>query len=574
VPRRAHLRLHELTDASLEQSPAAVDPMTPRHKPRLLVPAGVVAGFGVLVVLLTIESVHAFAPDSDGATVVLQGQVMKAGHLMLHGWSLSLDSFWTVDAAIYSVVELVTGMRSILLYLVPAIIAALVTLVGAWLARDNRPGAGGVVAAATVVVLLGLPVRLFASVFVSGPLHVGTALWCLIAFAGLRSGRFDRGWVVAVVFLVAGALGDFQMAVLGIASSFGAGIVAMLRTRDWRSGLPQVSAAGCALLLAGVVRELSDAVGTFTINTSHPTASSSQMLENVQHIATWGAHMLGIGRGYIGNGGVPPVLQAVHAVGLVVVVVGVVVALGALVRGVIRGGSSAADVTGTWRLDDLLVCGLLCDLALFMVLTSSNNQAFMRYLTAAVIFGSILGGRWMGRRATAIASAPRPPVGTTRFKRGAAALALVVVAAYGAAFGLSLTAPIPPRPYQALGQFLESHQLFHGIGDYWSASITTVATDGVVTVRPVITNPKGIVVRYQRQSTISWYAGKSFEFLVYNTALPWGGVKSATAAATFGRIDRTYAVGTYRVLVWSHPVSVPADGFAPVPLPSPQRANS
>jgi hypothetical protein len=520
-------------------------------------------GFIVLVVLLYFESLHAFSPNSDGATVVLEGQAMKAGNLILHGWSLSLDSFWTVDAVFYMLVELVSGTRLMLLYLVPAIIAALVVVVAAWLARGNRPGVGGVVAGATVVVLLGLPSRVFSSFFLTGPLHVGTALWCLIAFAGLRSGRFGWGWMVAVVFLAAGALGDFQMAALGMASSFAAGVVAMLRFRNWRSGMPEISAAIGALFLAGVLHELSDAAGAFSINTYHPKASLSQMLVNVEHIPTWGANMLGVGKGDIGNGGVPALLQAVHVVGLFVVVVGVGVAIAALVRGALQGPPMAAHDPESWRLDDLLVFAFLFDLVIFIVLTSTNNHAFMRYLTAAVIFGTVLAGRWMGQLAKA--------VGSTQLRRGSVALCLVVVAAYGSAFGVSLTAPIPDRPYIQLGQFLENHHLLLGIGDYWSASATTVATDGAVKVRPVVTNPKGIVERYQRQSTASWYAGKSFEFLVYNTALPWGGIQSSTAMATFGPIARTYVVGSYRVLVWSHRVSVPAEGFAPVPVTSAER---
>ena len=535
-----------MTDTSLERPPSH-DRVTHSRKSRLIALGGVAAGLIVLITLLYVESVHAFAPDSDGATVVLEGQSMSTGHLTLHGW--------------------VTGMKSMLLYLVPAIIAALVVLVGAWLARDDRRGVSGFVAGATVVVLLGLPSRVLSSFFLTGPLHVGTALWCLIAFAGLRSGRFGKGWVVAVAFLTAGALGDFQMAALGMASALAAGVVAMLRTRDWRSGMPEVSAACGALLLAGLVRELSDAVGTFTINTSHPTASGSQIFANVQHIGAWGTNMFGIGRGNVGDGGVPAPLEDVHVVGLVVVVVGVVVALAALVRGAIRGGSATTGVTRTWRLDDLLVFALLFDLVVFVELTSSNDRAFMRYLTSAVIFGSILAGRWVGRLATTVEGR----VSSAQFRRGVVVLSVLVVAAYGSAFGLSLTAPIPDRPYEQLGQFLESHQLVNGIGDYWSASIITVATDGAVTVRPVITTPKGVVVRYQRQSGVSWYAGQSFEFLVYNTALPWGGVQSATATATFGPVAHTYVVGSYRVLVWSHRLSVSTQGFAPVPVASPER---
>ena len=531
------------------------------HRSRLVVPAIAVGGFLVLVAILYVSARHAFAGDSDGATVVLQGHAMGTGNVTLSGWALSLDSFWTVDAVVYMLVELVTGMRGMLIFLVPAMIAASVVVVSALLARDGRRGIAGVAAVTTVVVVLGLPSHVLANVFLRGPLHVGTALLSLCAFAGLRSGRIGWGWVAAVLCLAAGVLGDFQMAALGIGSVCAAGVVAMLRTRDWRAGVPEVGAAVAGLVLAVVVRAGSEVVGTFSVNASHPRASGSQMLSNLHHLPSWGANMLGVGGGQLGNGGVPVAFEAVHLIGLCVVTGGIVAGAVALVGGAIRGRRSPVEASAAWRVEDLLVLAVFADLGVFLVLTTSDDPGFLRYLTAAVIFGTVLAGRWVGRLAASFSSAL--PV-----RRGAAAVCVAVVAAFAAAFGFTLAAPMPKQPNAQLDKFLEARQLVVGIGDYWSASITTVATSGGVTVRPVITTPAGRVVRYQRQSARTWYTNQSFEFLVYDTARPWGGIDATTASLTFGPVARTYVVGPYRVLVWGHPLSVSGTGFAPVPVPS------
>ncbi len=518
----------------------------------------VVVGFAVVVAVLYAAAQHAFAGDSDGATVVLEGQAMGAGHVLLHGWSLSLDSFWSIDAVFYMLVGVITGLHAFALYLVPAAIAALVIVVGGALATDGRRSLSAAAAAATVVALLGLPSHTLSLFFLRGPLHVGTALWCLIAFAGLRSGRFGRGWLMAVVFLAAGILGDFQMVALGVVPVVIAGVVAMLRMRDWRAGMPGVTAGGAAVILAAVVREVADAVGTYSVGTSHPTASLSQMFTNVGHIGTWGAALLGVGNGPFGRGNVPAALQDVHIVGLLVVVSGMATAGVALIRGAWRGQRSAA--ASTWNLDDLLVLALVSDLVVFVDLTSTNDPDYTRYLTAAVIFGAVLGGRWVGRITARMATMP--------WRRCVWAGGVAIVAVFAIALGINVSAPRPAPAFDQLGAFLQAHHLDQGVGDYWSASITTVATDGAVTVRPVITTPGGRVVRYDRQSLASWYAGRSFEFLVYDTARPWGGIQSATATATFGAPTHTYAVGSYRVLVWPHPVAMPTTGFVPVPPPS------
>ena len=529
---------------------SADGPFREGRRSRSVVRATTLGGFLVLVAIFYVSARHAFAGDSDGATVVLQGQAMGTGNLTLHGWALSLDSFWTVDAIVYTLVELVTGVREMLLFLVPSMIAACVVVVGALLAREGRRGIAGVAATATVVVVLGLPSHTLANVFLRGPLHVGTALLCLCAFAGLRSGRFGWGWVAAILCLTAGVLGDFQTAALGIGSVCAAGVVAMLRTRDWRSGAPEVGAAGAGLILAAVVRAASEVVGTFSMNTGHPRASESQMITNLHYLPSWGANMLGVGGGQLGNGGVPVALQAVHLIGLLVVTGAIIAGVVAMVGGAIRGRPSPVPPSAAWRLEDLLVLAVFAELVVFVVLTTSDDPGFLRYLTAAVIFGAVLAGRWVGRLVELMPSA-------SLLRRGAAAVCLAVVAAIGTAFGFTLVGPMPKQSFAQLGKFLEARQLDVGIGDYWSAAITTVATAGVVTVRPVISTPGGLVVRYQRQSAATWYTNQPSEFLVYDTARPWGGIDATAASSTFGPAARTYVVGPYRVLVWRHPVYVP-----------------
>jgi hypothetical protein len=167
------------------------------------------------VVLLDLVVRAAAIGDSDGATVVLEGQTMSAGHLLLPAWSLSLDSFWSVDAIFYAVAVRFFGVRGNLIFLVPAVIAAVVILVAGTMAMDRRITLAAGAGALATISVLALPSRAFAVYFVEGPFHVGTALWCLLAFALLARNRLDWCWFLAVVLLAAGLLGDFQMVVLG-----------------------------------------------------------------------------------------------------------------------------------------------------------------------------------------------------------------------------------------------------------------------------------------------------------------------------------------------------------------------
>jgi hypothetical protein len=517
--------------------------------PRLVGGVWLVALVAGVFALLWAISAHAVAGNSDGATVVLEGQSMSAGNLTLDGWHLSLDSFWGIDAPIYAVAVAVAGIRPALLHAIPALLATAVVLVGMAMARDGRQGSPGVAGAVTVFALLGLPTYAMAAFFLQGPLHVGTALWCLIAFAFLRWAPPRWRWSGATVFLAAGCLGDAQMLVLGVAPLFLAGLVAMRRCRDWRAGMTSVTASVAAVVLALVVRGLALAVGTFSTGTTNAPASPSARDLNL-HLA-WGylQKLLGVGTQGFGNGGVPDLLGLVHVVGALAVAAGVVVAVVGTARGLLTRGVRAPGAIERWRLDDLLMFAFFASVVLFVALTPSPVVSYARYLTAAVIFGSILAGRLVTRLATSV-------------RRGAMARAVTgagvaVVAAFVAGVGYELAQPLPGQPAKQLGQFLASHGLHEGLGDYWSASIVTVESSNGVTVRPVVATSTGRIVRYPKNSTDDWYDDRSFTFLIYNPALPYGNVDQRTATTTFGPPTRTYAVDGYFVLVWPNRVTVP-----------------
>ncbi|HXQ62987.1 MAG TPA: hypothetical protein VN796_11680, partial [Acidimicrobiales bacterium] len=142
------------------------------------------------------------------------------------------------------------------------------------------------------------------------------------------------------------------------------------------------------------------------------------------------------------------------------------------------------------------------------------------------------------------------------FQRAAAVVGVAAILAFVAGDGFVLSVPERGQPVAGLASWLAAHQLTDGVGDYWSASITTVQSRGLVTVRPVMATADNQIVRYPRESEARWYEGQRFQFLVFNASSIWISVDSTSAAATWGAPAHTYAVGSYRVLVWPQPISV------------------
>ncbi|HLH45720.1 MAG TPA: hypothetical protein VKV25_01095, partial [Acidimicrobiales bacterium] len=242
-------------------------------------------------VWLYVVAVHADSSvvTSDGATVVLQGRAMAAGHLLLRGWNLSLDSWWSIDVPFYAVATALDGVRPLLLLLVPAVIAGLTVAAGVVLARDRRPWRqpAALAGAAVVLGVLALPDHELANLFICSPIHVSTTLFALVAFIGLRRNRFGLGWVVAVLAFAAGLLGDLQMALYGVVPAILAGGVASARRRSLRAGALPAGAGLASIGLAVVVRGLVDLVGGFTIGPANSMASLSEIASNLASLPSY-----------------------------------------------------------------------------------------------------------------------------------------------------------------------------------------------------------------------------------------------------------------------------------------------
>ena len=502
-----------------------------------------------LVVILYGISTHVYLGGSDRATAILEGQAMGSGNVLLRGWILTHDSFWTIDAFFYALAVRIGGLKPGLLNLEPAFAVASAVVVGAVVASRGHKKGAAVAGTATAVVLLALPTNAMASFLFGGPDHVSTAVLALVAFIELSRGRFDWRWGVAVAALSFGMLGDLLMVAYGIVPVFGAGVVAMLRNRRWRAGIAAMTAAVAAIVASEGVSWLAQAMGAFKSVDGVPVATFAQMLVNLGHVLSYGAGLVGFTYGF-DAGGVPTALQDVHVLGALLIVACSFVAVANLSRGVVRGRRGATGPgteTGHWWLDDVMVLAMFGSAATFVVLAVSGVPG-ARYLVPTVVFASVLSGRMVARAWHRL----RPG----RMTRVICCVGAAVSLCFAAGLGYTVSQPVPVQSASTLASWLEAHGLRNGLGGYWAASITTVESKGTVTVRPVLADTDGKLGRYMKLSSAGWYAGQQFQFLVYETPI-YQGVDSASATKTWGPPSHTYVVAGYHILVWSVGISVP-----------------
>jgi hypothetical protein len=539
--------------------------------------------------LLLLVSLHTVPGNSDGATAILEGQSIANGNVALNGWQGGFDAFWTLDAMVNAVGVSVAGLGPILLNVVPAVIATAAVVAGALVARAGRRGPAAWAAVATVLVVLGLPSVLMATYYVQGPLHVGTALVCLLAFAALERGRFGWAWGAAIVLLAIGLLGDLLTLLLGVGPIAIAGLVAMRRTRQIRAGIAQVSAALLGIVLALAGRGLALLVGTFAISSPGVDASRHQSLRNIAIGAKTFIKLLGVHAAGVATYSAPTAFEAGGVVLVVVLIVALAASTISVVRGVARGtgapfqvrslvavrerwarpelhavapGVETPELIGqtlaarmSWRLNDMLIFGVAGSFVVFLRLAFYNSVAFARYLVPAVIFATILAAR--------LIASILENVDLRRYRRAVGAVGAVAIATtacLAASVGYDLATPLPGRPTASVATFLAAHNLTRGLGGYWSASITTVQTGGAIVVRPLTAAGPTRVVPYDHGDTTWFGPDQPFNFVVISTVQPFG-VDVATTVATFGAPTSTYQLPNgFDVLVWAHPFTLDQTG--------------
>ena len=504
----------------------------------------------LLFAVLMITSIHTVGGNSDGATVVLEGESLAHGHLLLHGWILSQDSFWLIDALFYGLFVLFFGVHGWLIHLVPALIATLVVIL-AWHLATTRNGPSSSRIATTVIALgLAFPVAAWAQFYLAGPYHLGTTLYCLVGFALVTGERRAVHYLLAVLVLTAGTLGDLQTLSLGVLPIALAGFVAMLRAWSVRAGIGRVAVAASTGIVAVAARAATTALGAFTLAPARTPNSLSASLSNIVPGLRYSADLMGARTGPFGASPIPAALNLAHLAEVLVVGASVLYALLRLFRGLVS--QPPPDDDRHWELDDLLVIAALGSLATFAYLASTGSDAEARYLSAGVIFAIIICARLVSRRHG------RAPM----LRRPLLALLLLLGAAIVAGGGYTIAEPAPAQPIDALIASLKLHHLHEGLGGYWSASVTTVLSDNAIQVRPVISGPTGMVERYARQSLSTWYESSTSNFLVYDANVEVDGITRANARRTFGPARHVFDVGPYRVLVYGHPIHVGLNGYA------------
>jgi hypothetical protein len=446
---------------------------------RVLITAAWGLGF-IAFLALNYRLSQTIAANSDGASQALQGWDMLHGNLLQHGWITGDVAYFPNDVSVYTLIDLAHGLNADAVHWYGALMYTLAMLLVALLAMGPRAdgGTGSAGSAATSrerwvrgAVAAGIMIapQLDAGVYalLQGPDHLGTAIPVLLAWLILD--RCPRRWYVAVaVAVIIGVTGIADLIALFTGALPLAGVCAYraARGRLWeRQSLaaqrPDILLAGAGIVASVMAVEgprILTAIGSLT-QVAPITALSPLNVIFWHNFRVAGLCLLVLaGADFLGVRQPPGFgFEILHLAGA---------ALG-----------SCAILVAAWRflrdkdiIVQLLVAGIVVNLAAFVVGTHAIEITYAREMTDVLPFAAVLAGRLLARRLLSLRLAP---------------VLAVVLCGYLAGFGYEVRQPTLPAQNEALIPWLKAHHLTYGLSGYWAANSVTLASGEQVIIRAV-----------------------------------------------------------------------------------------
>jgi hypothetical protein len=497
------------------------------------------------------------ALNSDSANILLMGNDLLHGNLVLHQWFSSDVSFYPTELVQYALLIAVFGLHAQTAHIAAGMTYMLVFLLAVALARAGTTGREALVRtliAAAIMLAPSFGLGVFAMDLSVG--HIGTAVpllltWLLLdwveraerlkAPGDARTGRFwrTRWWVpVATAVLLAWVLmADPIVQITGLLPLGVAAAIWSLRTLFRAGGGSLLARLGAtcypvslavatvaAYELAGLAFRLVHNAGGYNVN-SLPFKLSplSSLHDNMP--AAWKVLEV-FGANPIGTDGPQLALALLHLASIAVVLAALLIAYLRYFR--------------ISLIDQVLGIAIVVNIALYMLTTASGEAA--HEVAIIVPFGAVLGARML------------PRLGVPSWTRLAAgAVGIGVLAGYTAGLGWEMAQPAQPMQNTQLATWLEQHHLSYGLSGYWTSSSVTIDSGGQVDVRALM---QYTMRRDLWMSDEEWYDPTRYyaNFIVLDSQpgyfTHWEPV--VLIKKYFGTPDTVYHDGQYTIEVWDH----------------------
>lgn len=462
--------------------------------------------------------------SSDDACYVLEGLDIVRGNVLLRGWTLPLDSFYTIIVPFYALGALLTRNTSTLMYILPAAGYSLLVMMCIAIVWKNVSSKYRVVSIIIILLAIGCPS------YPAGPPneaagHISTIIFITAAFYLLSTGRF----LLAAVILVLADVGDPFAIWIGNISIALVGLRLMIVDK-WSGAKLLILTVACVLLSKVVLLAISLGHG-YNIEVGEARSAFVSLGRLGHNLYLLCESVLDLfGANFFGR----EVLSL--ETGLILIhLVAVLLIMWALIKLI------SEPIDQHEIIPAFLITAIIVDIAAFLFSDIPVDIDSARFLSPVLIYGVLL-------------------VALSWYRLGFEHKYLwvvlpVMICAYLTSFGMRVAGPLAPAPTEVFS-YLESKGVTHGYGGYWSAGLLTVLSNGRFTVRQVVPRLGGKLGPYQWVSAADWYDMNDARFLISDPRDP--AVNLSTATTTWGRPEEIRSIGQYRIFIWKEPIHLPA----------------
>ena len=152
--------------------------------------------------------------NSDGVANILEAKSIINGNIILHGWTLPSDTFYTLDTQLDVFLMLLGIPATTIYHLTPALIYSSLLLLVFYIVKDISKSIP--ISIISSAIFLVFPVSTYKDLVLFSPIHVMTILFILLAFYMYHLGVDRLKYVYSFLLLYLAAVGDPYALFVGV----------------------------------------------------------------------------------------------------------------------------------------------------------------------------------------------------------------------------------------------------------------------------------------------------------------------------------------------------------------------
>ncbi len=465
--------------------------------------------------------------NSDGVANILEAESIVNGNIILHGWTLPSDTFYTLDTQLDVFFTLLGISGKIIYHLTPAVIYASLLVLVFYIVKNISNSY--YISLISLTVFLACPESFYKSGVLFSPIHVMTIFFIVLAFYVYHLGEIKFKYVYSFLLLYFAIVGDPYALFVGVAPIVCYSLLMIFREPNINSftssHIKMIVSSVMAAVLAKVTVHIIGAEGGYhVVHNQMKFVSLDRFGHNIylflySILAVTQSNFFG--RQLLSY---ETIIDIIHALLIVLAVILLAVHI---------KRPEQKDMPAIVKLS--LIAILLSCFA-FVFSTEPIDIGASRYLLDIPVFVAILFGYLLS---------------IFKSRRMYVFLALSAAAIFvGFIYRSFEAAPASEEGYIKVIKFLEKHNLHYGFAGYWNAAPFTLLSNQNVKVRQVRVDARGSILPYAWLSNSQWYKDiKHPQFIIIGKSENFG-LKESVLDKNYGAPKKTKIIGNYKVFVY------------------------